>query len=336
MINKLKSIVMLVPSLRFRIGTYKYNTRDLNSYSKTKNIPKYKLCIDYMLSTYKYKCCLKDYLTFDFFYKNDNARKKYVVETDGPLVSQFNKNASIEEKESFTEKNKFNIVFAKYISRKSIYCGDKTVKEITNFINSVDSIVVKPIDLNGGRGIKILDVKDIKNIDDFAKEAEEKKYLIEEKLKQHHKIEKLNPTSINTIRIVTVKDKENRIHIIGCIIRIGKKDSLFDNLSQGAIAFPINIETGIIVDNGKDLLGNCYSKNDIGNVEMKGFKIPNWEMLIDTIKQAALVVPNVRYIGWDVCIKEDSIELIEGNLYPGPRTYQLGNNPQRDNLIKLL
>ena len=34
-------------------------------------------------------------------------------------------------------------------------------------------------------------------------------------------------------------------------------------------------------------------------------------------KEAALVVPEIRYVGWDVAITEDDVCLIEGNCYPG-------------------
>ena len=51
---------------------------------------------------------------------------------------------------------------------------------------------------------------------------------------------------------------------------------------------------------------------------MKGFKIPQWEACVELVKEAALVVPEVRYIAWDVCITENyGPLLIEGNAYPG-------------------
>lgn len=50
---------------------------------------------------------------------------------------------------------------------------------------------------------------------------------------------------------------------------------------------------------------------------MLGFQIPNWAALLEFVKQAALVVPQVRFVGWDVAVKDDGFELIEANHDPG-------------------
>ena len=334
-IKKILNKIMTYEFLyRFKKSIYKFKISDFNKISKESGISKINLSVDYIISTYIYGCCLKDYLTFDFYRKKYKDRKKYVVETDGKLVNVFNSKATKKDRDIFDKKNIFNNTFKKFISRESIYCEEKNEEQIIEVINRFDEIIVKSTNLNGGKGIEVLSVNKIKDLNKFAKKAKKEKKLIEERLKQHSAISRLNPTSINTVRIVTIKNEFNSdVNIIGCSIRIGKKDSFFDNLSQGAIAFPIDIEKGIVCGLGKDLKGNTYYTNDIGNVVMEGYQIPNWALLIKTVKEAANIVPNMRYIGWDVCIKDKSIELIEGNCYPGPRTYQLGDFPKKQ-LIK--
>ena len=49
---------------------------------------------------------------------------------------------------------------------------------------------------------------------------------------------------------------------------------------------------------------------------MLGRKIPNWDKVCDGVKQAHAMLPGCRFIGWDVAITEDGIELIEGNHNP--------------------
>jgi D-alanine-D-alanine ligase-like ATP-grasp enzyme len=41
------------------------------------------------------------------------------------------------------------------------------------------------------------------------------------------------------------------------------------------------------------------------------------------VKQACTVVPEIGYVGWDVCFTKDGPALIEGNEYPGHDIYQL-------------
>jgi hypothetical protein len=49
---------------------------------------------------------------------------------------------------------------------------------------------------------------------------------------------------------------------------------------------------------------------------MLGCQIPNWEKVISGVKDAAKSFPQCRFIGWDVAIIENGIELIEGNHNP--------------------
>lgn len=55
----------------------------------------------------------------------------------------------------------------------------------------------------------------------------------------------------------------------------------------------------------------CYQPGT--EILMLGFQIPNYSILIDTIRKAAEDIPQIRYIGWDVAITEDAVDLIEAN-----------------------
>ena len=50
-------------------------------------------------------------------------------------------------------------------------------------------------------------------------------------------------------------------------------------------------------------------------VEFEGFRPPCSKEAIELVKKAALVVPQVKYIGWDVCVTENGPAIIEGNNY---------------------
>ena len=38
---------------------------------------------------------------------------------------------------------------------------------------------------------------------------------------------------------------------------------------------------------------------------------------------------NIRWAAWDICVKENGMELIEGNINPGPSSFQL-DGPKLD------
>lgn len=46
---------------------------------------------------------------------------------------------------------------------------------------------------------------------------------------------------------------------------------------------------------------------------MLGYKIPNWDKVIEGCKKAHGMLPQCRLIAWDVAVTKTGIELIEGN-----------------------
>lgn len=93
---------------------------------------------------------------------------------------------------------------------------------------------------------------------------------------QHPKLECLNPTSVNTLRIITVKSGDS-VEIVGAILRIGINNYV-DNFSAGGIAAPINISTGIVYKPAiSKMNGLVYKEHPETNTKILGFKIPYWK-----------------------------------------------------------
>lgn len=70
----------------------------------------------------------------------------------------------------------------------------------------------------------------------------EKFDLIEEAITNCEEIKRLNPTSLNTIRIVTFRSGSYFKVICACL-RIGAKGALVDNVSCGGTSARINLDT---------------------------------------------------------------------------------------------
>ena len=47
-------------------------------------------------------------------------------------------------------------------------------------------------------------------------------------------------------------------------------------------------------------------------IRMKGFKIPNWETVIEFVRECAQNYP-LKYVAWDIAIRENDCVLIEAN-----------------------
>lgn len=69
---------------------------------------------------------------------------------------------------------------------------------------------------------------------------------------------------------------------------------------------------------------NRYTVHPDSRKTIAGFQIPKWTNIVDTVKNAARVHPEVRYVGWDVTIKSSGeIVLIEGNPGADPDVTQI-------------
>lgn len=98
-----------------------------------------------------------------------------------------------------------------------------------------------------------------------------------------------------------------------------------DNFHNGGCAYPIDVDAGIVNGPGMALGSNqkIYKHPSTGK-EMVGLYLPNWDIVLETVRAAALIMPNVGYIGWDIAITETGCEIIEANVnYPGTNIMQL-------------
>lgn len=140
-------------------------------------------------------------------------------------------------------------------------------------------------------------------------------YLIQEVVRQHDDMKALHPTSLNTLRLVTVKSlKDGVVHLLPSILRIGTGDSIVDNTSRGGLAVGIDIERGVLKKYGfyKPEFGLKTTLHPDSKITFGGYKIPFFEEAKDmALKFHSLI--NVHSVGWDVAITPDGPVFIEGN-----------------------
>ena len=83
----------------------------------------------------------------------------------------------------------------------------------------------------------------------------------------------------------------------------------------------------------------CGYKFEEEHIKELALEVPVWDKVQETVCRAAQVVPDMRYIGWDVVITEDyKVALVEGNSGADPDAEQIssgkGRWPVYWNLIK--
>ena len=187
--------------------------------------------------------------------------------------------------------------------------------------SNLDKVIIKPSQDTQGNGVQCFTVKDGKTsangkaIADVFKEYK-KDFLIQDWVRQHKDMAALNPTSVNTLRVVSYHSGME-VLIIYMVIRIGRKGSVIDNQSAGGISTMVD-KTGHLT---KSAFGGYTTDNvmrtDTG-IDLVGYQVPSYDKVIDFVTRLHRKLPFFDIVGWDVAIQEDG----------EPVLIEFNNNPQ--------
>lgn len=141
------------------------------------------------------------------------------------------------------------------------------------------------------------------------------RYIIQEVVEQHELVNKLNPSCINTIRIITIRGKSGAINVFAASMRLGvRADSFVDNRAAGGMAVGIT-EDGKLKKYGFQHVefGGKSEKHPVTGVVFENYQLPYWDEVVSLVKRAHECFRGIQSIGWDVAITPTGPILIEGN-----------------------
>lgn len=269
---------------------------------------------DFLFSVVRYGVGPKQYSVGDFYkLRSFDRAKTYTRQRRSRLCAAFNDKGY---RHILQNKNEFNEFFHDFIGRDWIFCKTASREQIEEFLKSNDRIIVKPVDGGMGQGVHELK-REGKTEKEIAESFCGENTLLEEFLIQHPQMCYANK-SVNTLRITTVLDSKGEAHIVKTNFRCGIGDSIVDNYSAGGVLYPVNNEYCRIEGPGSNSkLGDAILIHPGTDSFMPGRTIPFLSEALELVKKAACSIPQVRFIGWDVAIKESGPVLIEGNTSPG-------------------
>ena len=269
----------------------------------------------------KYGAGYMDYDLFEMYNLTSEQRDTYITrERNNQLVTKYNDKSYFH---LFENKNEFNELFKDYIKREWINIKETSKEEVIAFMHRHNIFMAKPVDGGCGHGIEKIDTNEYSSLDEVYHKLVEgnNNFELEEVIKQHPAVSAIYPDAINTVRIVTIL-KDGVAHVICAYFRIGN-GKFVDNFNSGGMVAPVNEVTGEVMDRAIDKKKNLYETHPQTGAKIKGFKFPDWDKAIEMCKKAATVVPQMGYIGWDVCFTPDGPIFVEGNEFPGHDIYQL-------------
>lgn len=294
---------------------------NVNAVYKITKKAKILIFLDMVFCVLKYGTGHKEYLIYEYYNLTSKQRDTYLTRIKNNQVVRMLNNK--EYYHFFNRKSDFNQKFDKFLKRDWLIMRNTSKEQFEKYMENKEDTMVKPISGSSGVGVNKLKKADFKRVEDMYNHIKGLgDMLIEEVITQHADIDKLNPRSINSLRIVTIL-KDNKAEILYAYIKIGNSDRPVDNLNANGMCTPLDVDTGKILYAAYDKSKNTFYKHPTTGVELIGYQIPNWTEVVKMVKEAAQVVPEVGYIGWDVAITPTGCCLVEGNHMPGNGMLQM-------------
>lgn len=164
------------------------------------------------------------------------------------------------------------------------------------------------------------------------------RFIVQKTIVQHPVMSSLHPQSINTLRLVTIRNPSTgKIELFPSILRIGTGESNVDNTSQGGIAVGFDLTSGKLKKYGfyKPEFGGRVEEHPDSHIKFSDFTIP---YVNEAEEQATLLhtfLSDVHSIGWDIAIGENGPIFVEGNDNWEINGPQICNGPLKRRFIDL-
>lgn len=275
------------------------------------------LAVDMLWCALRYGAGYTDYEFSAWWTLNGKQRKTYLTRgINDSLVKKVNDPTYYHFLDNKAES--FDL-FAEYMGRGHLDLTKTDEKDFEAFMENRELIIAKPLSECCGIGVEKLKKSDFPTVHDMYEHIKSASgELVEDYIVQHPAISAIYPGSVNTIRMVSIISDDGAPHILYAAIRIGRGGSVVDNLKAGGMGAPIDLGTGKIngVAYGR-MDCEVYETHPDTGVKLYGYQIPMWEEAKELVLKAAVKIPQIRYIGWDVAITENGPTFVEANQHPG-------------------
>ena len=126
-------------------------------------------------------------------------------------------------------------------------------------------------------------------------------------VRQHPSLAAFNPTSVNTLRIMTYRSRAGVV-LVSSVLRTGGTGNRVDNQSRGGVA--IGIVDGALRPSGHsgaDHTGyTAYEAHPGSGLRFDGFRVPGWCEAVDACIASHRRIPSLDLLSWDIAIDPDA------------------------------
>ena len=212
---------------------------------------------------------------------------------------------------------------------------------LANFLrtNRAWPLFAKPVQGAYGKGTALIEGYDARNdslvlaheaprpVEDYVAHLQNPGrlgFLFQEVLAPHPALEPICGKRLSSVRAMTVYPASGAaLHRVIWKIPVGS--NITDNYQHGVtgnLIAAVDPETGIA---GAPVLGiglDCHvvERHPDTNAMLRGFALPQWDVLKDVVLRGTRALPGLRWQHWDIAFARDGPTVLEVNLYAGGGT----------------
>ncbi len=266
--------------------------------------------VDMLWSAARHRVGFNDYVEFDFAILTRAERATWVT---SPLALELsNRYDDLAHVHSFHHKVEFNRVFDRFLGREWLELTPANAAELEAFAMRHPVFIAKVPVSKSGAGVRRCVASEVADWSAFHAELIAKdELLIEECIRQHDDLEAIAPGTANTTRVTTFVTDDGSVKIINMAQKFGR-GQVSDQAAFGGFYTALH-EDGRAMGMGYSTTGLLYETHPDTGYRISDFTLPMLDEVRALITEVAQVVPQVRYVGWDVVVTPTGPVLVEGN-----------------------
>jgi len=255
----------------------------------------------------------QDYVEYDFAILTRAERATYMTSpVSDRLAMTFDDPAY---RHLFHDKVEFNRTFDAFLQRGWLVVDAHNADALRAFAERHGTIVTKEPLGRAGLGVHRYHADQVTDWAAFHRGLLARgEILVEEAIRQHDDLAAVCAGTVNTTRVTAFFDGE-KTHILAMAQKFGR-GQVSDQTAAGGFYVMLD-EHGRAMGAGYDGNGVVHEVHPESQLRIADFRLPLLDDVVDLVDRAARVVPQVRYVGWDVAVTPTGAVLVEGNWAAG-------------------
>lgn len=253
-----------------------------------------------------------EFLSYGLVDKSFVEQQEYISNRDTNIIV-YSLN-DIVDIDIFYDKWRTYELFKPYFHREAIKVEEpQDYERFDAFAQRHPRFVKKEVRLSKGDSVSLVDLQEVADKRQlFETMILAGRTILEEPIRQSAAMEQFNKSSVNTVRVITVKTDKG-IEVVDTFLKVGREGSFVDNGGAGGLLVGIDKNIGKLSTVARDEFANVFEAHPDSDVAFIGHQLPDWDELIAMAKDISSQVPRVSYIGWDFAHTDNGWIVVEGN-----------------------